>query len=517
MLEDKKKAAIGLVVVGIAGIGGIAGAIALAAMAKKPPVPPENIVLSGLIIEPGEVYVGQPVSISVTVSNVGEIAGSYEITCEVTSVMRKIISLNPGESKRATFTFTPTEAGGYRANVDGLTGTFVAYPIPPAEFEVTNLIIEPPEAHVGEAVTISVLVTNMGGQTGSYEVTCHVNLMIFKRTVALNPGGSEWAIFEVTPTEPGTYHTIVNGLSGTFAAVRIPPAEFEISNLAVSPAEPRAGQRVTISATVTNVGGMAGTYEAACQVIYSWWPAFLSWWPVLEETKTVTLAGGQSVQVAFSFLPERVGSYKAIIDGIPNLGGSWYHHEEFPLSFPVTISEAVLNQWRDGMMPEWVPPGYGDPWSWKGGEQALRHYAQGNIPQMALDLAYAYPYRDLPGYWTIPYEELTTWAAYEDYLRQRISEMPEWSIGPFRELDGLNIKEFVQWQIRRKLGGSPWGFGWMTMSGYGGIKALFDYHGVDVTDKVLFWGWTGVDVRMEDYQLYGLGVTVPGQWGPLGL
>jgi len=78
MPEDKKKvAAVG---VGL-GLVAIIGGIALAA--KKPPVPPENIVLSDLIIEPTAVYVGEPVSISVIATNIGETAGSYEVTCEV--------------------------------------------------------------------------------------------------------------------------------------------------------------------------------------------------------------------------------------------------------------------------------------------------------------------------------------------------------------------------------------------------------------------------------------------------
>lgn len=77
MAEDKKKvAAIGL------GLGLVAiGAVALAA--KKPPISPEDIVLSDLIISPTQVYVGEPVSISVVATNIGGTTGSYEVTCEV--------------------------------------------------------------------------------------------------------------------------------------------------------------------------------------------------------------------------------------------------------------------------------------------------------------------------------------------------------------------------------------------------------------------------------------------------
>ena len=59
----------------------VIGALALAA--RKPPIPPENIILSDLVISPTEVYVGEPVSISVIATNIGETAGSYKVTCEV--------------------------------------------------------------------------------------------------------------------------------------------------------------------------------------------------------------------------------------------------------------------------------------------------------------------------------------------------------------------------------------------------------------------------------------------------
>jgi len=76
MAKDKKA-----IVVGV-GLGVLViGAFALAA--KKPPISPENIILSDLDIFPGEVFIGEPVSISVVATNIGETAGSYEVNCEV--------------------------------------------------------------------------------------------------------------------------------------------------------------------------------------------------------------------------------------------------------------------------------------------------------------------------------------------------------------------------------------------------------------------------------------------------
>jgi len=76
-MKDGRKIAIGV------GLVTAVGGIILLTAAKKPPIPPENIVLSDLLVSPSEVYVGEPVSISVVATNIGETAGSYEISCEV--------------------------------------------------------------------------------------------------------------------------------------------------------------------------------------------------------------------------------------------------------------------------------------------------------------------------------------------------------------------------------------------------------------------------------------------------
>lgn len=87
--------------------------------------------------------------------------------------MKKTVTLNPGESKVVGFTFTPAIAKSYTVSVNDLSGSFVALEVP-AEFVVSDLVIEPAEAYIGEPVSISVTVTNIGGTAGSYEVNCEV-------------------------------------------------------------------------------------------------------------------------------------------------------------------------------------------------------------------------------------------------------------------------------------------------------------------------------------------------------
>lgn len=89
-------------------------------------------------------------------------------------MMKKTVTLTPAEAKAVTFTYTPSVARGYTVSVNGLSGSFVTLEVPVARFEVSNLVIEPTEVYVGEPVSISVVVTNVGGRTGSYEVILEV-------------------------------------------------------------------------------------------------------------------------------------------------------------------------------------------------------------------------------------------------------------------------------------------------------------------------------------------------------
>ena len=88
--------------------------------------------------------------------------------------MQKTVSLNPGESKEVSFTFTPSVAKSYSVSVNGLSGTFVAIEHPEAEFVVSGLIITPDQVYIGQPVSISVVVSNTGGTAGIYELVCEV-------------------------------------------------------------------------------------------------------------------------------------------------------------------------------------------------------------------------------------------------------------------------------------------------------------------------------------------------------
>ena len=87
----------------------------------------------------------------------------------------------------------------------------------PARFAVFDLSITPSEVKPAEQVTISAVVTNIGGSEGSYTVVLKINGAEERRKeVILGVGNSEKVSFNTTKDVGGTYTVSVNGLSGIF-------------------------------------------------------------------------------------------------------------------------------------------------------------------------------------------------------------------------------------------------------------------------------------------------------------
>ena len=83
------------------------------------------------------------------------------------------------------------------------------------------------------------------------------------------------------------------------------PATFDVSNLSVSPREAEAGESVTISVDIANLGGSSGSYTAILKINSS-----------QVETKTVTLNAGQSQVVSFTVVRESTGTYTVELGGL---------------------------------------------------------------------------------------------------------------------------------------------------------------------------------------------------------
>jgi len=104
------------------------------------PLVPAAFEVADLIITPTETEVPGPVTISVGITNTGELRGSYELVLTIdgeTEAIREI-SLGGGESTRVSFTVAENEPGTYVVVIATVTGEFtVTVPQPSPAWIVT--------------------------------------------------------------------------------------------------------------------------------------------------------------------------------------------------------------------------------------------------------------------------------------------------------------------------------------------------------------------------------------------
>lgn len=88
---------------------------------------------------------------------------------------------------------------------------------PPADFQISDLEVTPHEVEAGEEVTVSVKITNVGVQTGSYTLQLLINQTIEDtKTVIVEEGASTTTEFKIIKQTPGTYNIEIDGLVDEF-------------------------------------------------------------------------------------------------------------------------------------------------------------------------------------------------------------------------------------------------------------------------------------------------------------
>lgn len=88
---------------------------------------------------------------------------------------------------------------------------------PPAEFQISNLEVYPNDVEIGEEVTVSVKVANIGGQAGSFTLYFAVNqTTVDTKTVTLEKDTSTTVEFKIAKQTSGTYIVEVAGQVSQF-------------------------------------------------------------------------------------------------------------------------------------------------------------------------------------------------------------------------------------------------------------------------------------------------------------
>ena len=149
-------------------------------------------------------------------------------------------------------------AGAYFYLIDQGTITGASKP---ATFTLSDLTVNPLEAYVGEAIQISVNVTNIGDVEGNTTINLEINGAIKDSTNITLPGLKSSEIVEFTDIEmnEGNYTVKIGDLSAFFNIKEPPPESSKIvlSGFKSNPYEAWPDEPVSITATAQNPFGEA--------------------------------------------------------------------------------------------------------------------------------------------------------------------------------------------------------------------------------------------------------------------
>ena len=103
-------------------VNGLTGTFTITTAAEPQPA---AFITSNLSISPAEVNIGESATISVLVSNTGDLAGSYVVTLKVngTEAATEAVTLDGGASQTVTFALDRDIAGTYTIGIEDLSST----------------------------------------------------------------------------------------------------------------------------------------------------------------------------------------------------------------------------------------------------------------------------------------------------------------------------------------------------------------------------------------------------------
>jgi hypothetical protein len=193
--------------------------------------------LSDLTINPINADLGEPVTISVNVTNVGNSEGVYAANLTVNDVIKdnQTIILSVDESTILEFTDRENAEGTYNVTIGDLSDNFTVKAVLPIDSDIilSKLFIDPYEANIGGIVKIRAEAKNSGAEDEQLPVKLSIDdTFVETRLLELAPEESTTLEFTVNATTDGGHRVKLNSLSSSFSVV---PAGMHTFGILISP------------------------------------------------------------------------------------------------------------------------------------------------------------------------------------------------------------------------------------------------------------------------------------------
>ncbi|MCL2643252.1 MAG: hypothetical protein FWD52_07055 [Candidatus Bathyarchaeota archaeon] len=187
---------------------------------------PATFVYTDLMVNPLETFAGQPVQISVNVTNIGDFEGEAIVDLEINGVVKDsanitLAGLNTWEI--VEFTVVEMDTGEHTVKIGDLTASFLLNEAPPnvSKIVLSTLRTNPPyEIWPDESITIIATAKNPSSKTDSLMITFTVDgVPVGTKMIELAAGATTQVEFTTTASTEGTHNVKLNNLSGTFLVV----------------------------------------------------------------------------------------------------------------------------------------------------------------------------------------------------------------------------------------------------------------------------------------------------------
>ncbi|OYR42841.1 CARDB domain-containing protein [Halorubrum sp. Hd13] len=223
-------------------------------------------------LEQSEVVEGDTATITADIENVGTETGTFtaELRSDADGVINTTdVEIRPDETRTVDFRHPFENTGTYELNVNGTdAGELTVTEPPSAEFDVTAVTLSESEITVGETVTVTAEIANIGDADDTYTAELQRNGTA-RESKSVDVAAGETATVSFTPSfeTAGDYAIgIGDGPTQTLTADQPQPANVSVTDAELSETRLDPGESVTVTATVENDGGTAGEITADLQV-----------------------------------------------------------------------------------------------------------------------------------------------------------------------------------------------------------------------------------------------------------
>jgi VCBS repeat-containing protein len=193
----------------------------------------------------------------------------------------------------------------------------------PADLLVSPLSVTPGTVNLGDSVVISTEISNQGDLTGTGEVCLKLDgVTIQTNGITLSGGDSEKKTFTILADACGEHCVSIGSMLAYFMVSEPPaPANFTLSGLDIDPLPADAGETVNINVSVQNTGDLSGQFTVTLMVD-----------DTAVDNKVISLDGGSSETVSFSFVSDTAGMHTV------NIGNLAAELEVVSLAQPAVVS-----------------------------------------------------------------------------------------------------------------------------------------------------------------------------------